>query len=292
VRGSSSGARPVVTQTHYRLCTKKTCKCKPFSRAADGIRTHDLLHGKQNVRFRGSQESPGKERFLSYKGSATLPSFYREIAGVSGLKPDWESCRFGRRVRSRTVRAHPATRSRFGLRGCRCGSSTRRSRRLRIGSLQTACISSDEGVRVLGSPVLRCRTAARNRTRVRGGWPCGRNAQPQVRMPPTARPAPRGEGPGFLFCLRGRCSVPTACQAGGFVAILINAWRVWPSSFARGPDRGTGRRDHAYEEIAQHCRPSATTARRSEPRRRQSPSQANNRRSTAVGNRKQSMEDQ
>ena len=60
-----------------------------FSQAAEGIRTLDLLHGKQNVRSRASQESPGKERFPSYRWSARLPSFYREIAGVSGLKPDW-----------------------------------------------------------------------------------------------------------------------------------------------------------------------------------------------------------
>jgi hypothetical protein len=31
-----------------------------------------------------------------------FPSFYREIARVSGLKPDWGSCRFGRLLRSRT----------------------------------------------------------------------------------------------------------------------------------------------------------------------------------------------
>ncbi len=40
-----------------------------------------------------------------------LPSFYREIAGVSGLKPDWGSCGFGRRLRSRSVGVHPAVMS-------------------------------------------------------------------------------------------------------------------------------------------------------------------------------------
>jgi hypothetical protein len=66
---------------------------------------------------------------------------YREIAGVSGLKPDWGSCRFGRRVLSRTVGAHPATRSRFGLgRVPLLLLDTSSSRRRRIGSLQTpAC---------------------------------------------------------------------------------------------------------------------------------------------------------
>jgi hypothetical protein len=32
-----------------------------------------------------------------------FPSFYREIAGFSGLKPDWESCRFGRAVAERVL---------------------------------------------------------------------------------------------------------------------------------------------------------------------------------------------
>jgi hypothetical protein len=94
---------------------EKDLQMQAFSEAAEGIRTLDLLHGKQNVRFRASQESPGKERFLRYRWSATLPSFYREISGVSGLKPDSGSSRFGRRVRSRPVGAHPAILSRFGL---------------------------------------------------------------------------------------------------------------------------------------------------------------------------------
>ena len=62
-----------------------------FRKAADGIRTHDLLHGKQNMRSRASQKSHGKERIPSYSSSAMLSSFYREITGLSGLKPDWGS---------------------------------------------------------------------------------------------------------------------------------------------------------------------------------------------------------
>jgi hypothetical protein len=71
---------------------EKPRKYEAVLEAADGIRTHDLLDGKQYVRSRVSKKSPGKERFPSYRGSAMLPSFYREIAGVSGLKPDWR-CR-------------------------------------------------------------------------------------------------------------------------------------------------------------------------------------------------------
>jgi hypothetical protein len=59
-----------------------------FSKAAEGIRTLDLLHGKQNLRSRPSHESPAKHRFPRWKRSATLPSFHHEITGVSGLKPD------------------------------------------------------------------------------------------------------------------------------------------------------------------------------------------------------------
>ena len=40
-----------------------------------------------------------------------LSSFYREIAGVSGLKPD-SGPSIGRRLRSRTVGSHRAPRSR------------------------------------------------------------------------------------------------------------------------------------------------------------------------------------
>jgi hypothetical protein len=71
--------------------TKKTCKCRAFSRAAEGIRTLDLLHGQAEREIPGVPGSPGKEQFPSYRWSAILPSFHREIAGVSGLKPDWGS---------------------------------------------------------------------------------------------------------------------------------------------------------------------------------------------------------
>jgi hypothetical protein len=116
------------TQTHCPTAeTKKDLQTSAFSEAAEGIRTLDLLHGKQNVRSRASQESPGKEGFPSYTGSAMLPSFTAKTTGVSGLKPDWGSCGFGRRLRSRTVGAHPATRSWFagGGRELRRCSSTR-----------------------------------------------------------------------------------------------------------------------------------------------------------------------
>ena len=72
------------------------------------------------------------------------------------------------------------------------------------------------------------RTAAGNGTRVRDGWPCGQNAQPQVRVPPTARPAPRGGRRGLLVLPAGPVLAPydVTHRPGGFVAICLNAWRV------------------------------------------------------------------
>jgi hypothetical protein len=82
-------------------CThEKDLQIQAFPRAAEGIRTLDLLHGKQNAGSRASAESPGKERFPSYRRSAILSSFSREIAGVSGLKPDSGPCRLARRLRT------------------------------------------------------------------------------------------------------------------------------------------------------------------------------------------------
>jgi hypothetical protein len=82
---------------------EKDLRMQVFPKAADGIRTHDLLHGKRNVRSRASQERPAKHSFPSCRGSAMLSSFYCEIAGVSGLKPDSGPRRFGGRLRSPTV---------------------------------------------------------------------------------------------------------------------------------------------------------------------------------------------
>jgi hypothetical protein len=90
-------------------CAREKClQMQAFLRAADGIRTHDLLHGKRNLGSRASHESPAKRGFPSYRRSAMLSSFCREIAGVSGLEPDSGPCRFGRRLRSPTVGSHPA----------------------------------------------------------------------------------------------------------------------------------------------------------------------------------------
>jgi len=99
-----------------------------------------------------------------------LPSFYREIAGVSGLKPDW-ACGFRRRMRSRTAGSHPPRAP--GLRWARVPllllRHTSSSRRGRRGSLQTPAVSSAAAAirpppeRLLpriGKPAASCRAAA------------------------------------------------------------------------------------------------------------------------------------
>ena len=139
-----------------------------FSQAAEGIRTLDLLHGKQNVRSRASQESPGKERFPSYRWSARLPSFYREIAGVSGLKPDWGIM---------WIRPTPALTNGWehipphapGSQWVRVPLlllDTSSSRRRRIGSLQTPACPVRERIRS-GRRCLVCGPSSHDRLRVR-----------------------------------------------------------------------------------------------------------------------------
>jgi hypothetical protein len=99
----------------------------PRGRSPKGLETLDLLHGKRNVGSRASQEGPAKYRFPSYRRSAMLSSCYREIAGVSGLKPDWDhvdsadGCAHERRAHIR--HALPVC----GGRGCRCCCSATRA---------------------------------------------------------------------------------------------------------------------------------------------------------------------
>src|SRR5215211_8319028 len=121
-----------------------------FSEAVDGIRTHDLLHGKQSVRSPGV---PGKswkravsELLVAGDASQLLPRNRRGFRTETGLGP----CGFGRRLRSRTVGAHPATRSRFAVgEGAAAAARHEQQPARRIGSLQTpACRLYEEGPHV------------------------------------------------------------------------------------------------------------------------------------------------
>jgi hypothetical protein len=60
-----------------------------FCEAAEGIRTLDLLHGKQNAGLGAARNIPANRQLLPREGVPPMSGVYREITGVSGLKPDW-----------------------------------------------------------------------------------------------------------------------------------------------------------------------------------------------------------
>jgi hypothetical protein len=61
---------------------EKDLQMQAFSEAAEGIRTLDLLHGKQDVRRRFGTNMPAKGRFMGPGARGGLPGIYREITGV------------------------------------------------------------------------------------------------------------------------------------------------------------------------------------------------------------------
>jgi hypothetical protein len=64
-------------------CAKvKDLQMQAFARAADGIRTLDLLPGKQNVPCRFLTNMPANRRFLSSLGLRECPGIHREFTGV------------------------------------------------------------------------------------------------------------------------------------------------------------------------------------------------------------------
>jgi hypothetical protein len=67
-------------------------KCGRFagtSEAAEGIRTLDLLHGKQSAGLGATRNIPANRPLLPRERVPPMPGIYREITGVPGLKPDW-----------------------------------------------------------------------------------------------------------------------------------------------------------------------------------------------------------
>jgi hypothetical protein len=96
---------------------KKDLQMQAFSQAADGIRTHDLLHGKQRVGFRFAPRFPCKRRVLRSEGRAPIPQLSPRDHG--GLGTEW--------VPSRRESGCPVARRR------RRGLATRRCGRVRTG---------------------------------------------------------------------------------------------------------------------------------------------------------------
>ena len=75
-------------------------------------------------------------------------------------------------------------------------------------------------------------------------WPCGQDSQPKPGCHQRRNPAPRGERRGLLVLTAGPVQpfyrrYPTAPVAASQSDLTARGF--WPSSFGRGPDRGTGR---------------------------------------------------
>ena len=67
---------------------EKACKCQP-SRAADGIRTHDLLHGKQFVGLAAWLNVPANLLLLPRETASPMSQIHREMPGVSRVSAGW-----------------------------------------------------------------------------------------------------------------------------------------------------------------------------------------------------------
>jgi hypothetical protein len=65
-----SGHCPV-SQTHYSTANEKVLQMQAFSEAAEGIRTLDLLHGKQNLPRRFRMNMPAKQGVSGHPGPST-----------------------------------------------------------------------------------------------------------------------------------------------------------------------------------------------------------------------------
>jgi hypothetical protein len=72
-----------LTQTHYPTgATKKTCKMQAFPRAAEGIRTLDLLHGKQTLIVPPTPEIPANHEFCGARATGDVSTNCAEMPGV------------------------------------------------------------------------------------------------------------------------------------------------------------------------------------------------------------------
>jgi hypothetical protein len=117
---------------------EKTCKCRSFQERLMGFEPTTFCMASRTWTPERPKKSPAKCGFSELQAIGDASTFFREIAGVSGLKPDSGPCRLGRPVRSPTVGSHAVSRSALAAgRWCRCCcSSGWSSRPLRIGSLQ------------------------------------------------------------------------------------------------------------------------------------------------------------
>jgi hypothetical protein len=66
---------------------EKDLQMQAFSEAADGIRTHDLLHGKQSVQPRSRTQSRWKQEVFELVGATRVPRLSPGNHG--GLGTEW-----------------------------------------------------------------------------------------------------------------------------------------------------------------------------------------------------------
>jgi hypothetical protein len=76
------GCSDPISRERAAWAIQKDLQMRAFQRAAEGIRTLDLLHGKQNLRRQFGSSTPAKRLFLLASSRVTLPGSYREITGV------------------------------------------------------------------------------------------------------------------------------------------------------------------------------------------------------------------
>lgn len=131
---------------------------------------------------------------------------------------------------------------------------------------------------------LSCRTAARNRSSVGRGWPCGQNAQPKSECHRRCAQHHEARGGGGLVLTAGL----VLCLYGAPPARWLRRYLLAARGSSPLPSAGTRQRDrkaesHGEQKAPQQCGPCDTTARRAASRRRRPPGGADNHRSTQVG---------
>jgi hypothetical protein len=71
-----------------RLAKRKDLQMQAFCEAADGIRTHDLLHGKQLLLALRRGLFRSGSGFVANRPGVEDSGIPRHLPGVSGLNPD------------------------------------------------------------------------------------------------------------------------------------------------------------------------------------------------------------
>jgi hypothetical protein len=160
-------------------CThEKSLQMQVFQRAAEGIRTHDLLHGKQNVQRRSRTNIPAKAQRHGTRGHQGFPAFTGKSRGFGYRWVPERALVRGWRVRGRdptimsrarcceprpspAARAHESLRTRRGcdrdargrLTGLCAPVQTPGGRRSRAGDAADQCPFDNAALTTSGGPL-------------------------------------------------------------------------------------------------------------------------------------------